>query len=288
MRTLRLLSIAGLAMVIDAAPASSGALVDRFLKTLPPAINQVGDVSLPAVGCPRDGQVGEMPPEALPETVNVRVSAEVASRLAFYSATGAEAGVVAPRGWHCFETYGSAGSGLYVVPFKSKAPILDRRDRIGGGPAVVLGLRFGSTSGRYSVARIAARMFPHAHPFIEQVRDFERSLWEGMAPPKGGYQMKLVFSPWRSDSFSRLSDEVLTYVTPRGKKGLGTEWLEPSAELPVSGVLFIDEDDDFNLEHLSIRLSRVDQDLAPSIILARLAAISAKLDSWYRPAEKVR
>ena len=66
-------------------------------------------LTVPFVGCPSDGQAG---PVATPTGGPVRVSlpARVAAELAYYKG-GQGTGVLAPRGWQCFESYGSSGQG---------------------------------------------------------------------------------------------------------------------------------------------------------------------------------
>ena len=43
------------------------------------------------------------------------ISPAAALRLAYYKAQYGP-GVLAPRGWHCFSTYGSDGANLFVSP----------------------------------------------------------------------------------------------------------------------------------------------------------------------------
>src|SRR5713226_5745414 len=71
-------------------------------------------VSVPFIGCKSDGQVG--PVEAPKGTsTSVPISRKEALELAYYrSAQGV--GVLAPRGWYCFGTYGSGGDTLFVSP----------------------------------------------------------------------------------------------------------------------------------------------------------------------------
>jgi hypothetical protein len=69
---------------------------------------------VPFVGCKSDGQVG---PVKAPSgrSKMMAIPAEAAQRLAYYKAEEG-VGVLAPRGGHCFETYGSNGATLYVSP----------------------------------------------------------------------------------------------------------------------------------------------------------------------------
>jgi hypothetical protein len=69
---------------------------------------------VPFVGCRSDGQAG--PLEApRGKSKAVPITADLAGRLAYYKAEQGR-GVLAPRGWYCFETYGSSGGNLYVAP----------------------------------------------------------------------------------------------------------------------------------------------------------------------------
>ena len=69
---------------------------------------------VPFVGCRSDGQAG--PLEApRGKSKAVPITADLAERLAYYKAEQGR-GVLAPRGWYCFETYGSSGGNLYVAP----------------------------------------------------------------------------------------------------------------------------------------------------------------------------
>ena len=75
---------------------------------------QSAAVTVPFVGCASDGQAG---PQAAPsgQSLAVAIPAGLAQRLAYYKAEDG-IGVLAPRGWHCFSTYGSGGSNLFVSP----------------------------------------------------------------------------------------------------------------------------------------------------------------------------
>ncbi|MGO8792131.1 MAG: hypothetical protein ACLQVL_32745, partial [Terriglobia bacterium] len=71
------------------------------------------------VGCKSDGQVGPQDaPIGKPKTI--AISPQLAQRVAYYKASDGE-GVLGPRGWYCFGTYGSSGSNLYVTPMPLKS-----------------------------------------------------------------------------------------------------------------------------------------------------------------------
>ncbi|MDB5716509.1 MAG: hypothetical protein JWO15_3906, partial [Sphingomonadales bacterium] len=139
------------------------------------------------VGCKSDGQVGALDaPEDNGAAPKVR--AAVASRLAWYASNNT-GGVLGPRGWHCFELYGSNGSVLMVTPngfghdpFAAKL----------AGPAIQLSISLGDTSGRFEAAQIAARLFPNRRAFVESV------IGEGIEP-KGDF----VFGPFPQDRIRR-------------------------------------------------------------------------------------
>ena len=71
-----------------------------------------GQDSVPLIGCKSDGQTG---PIEAPEsgTLSVGISRAAGQNLAYYKAVSG-VGVLAPRGWYCFATYGSAVETLYV------------------------------------------------------------------------------------------------------------------------------------------------------------------------------
>ncbi|HTW65476.1 MAG TPA: hypothetical protein VME17_12695 [Bryobacteraceae bacterium] len=89
------------------------------------------------------------------------MDSSAAKRLTYYEAA-VNTGVLAPRGWYCFGTYGSAGEDLTVSP----API--NRDGT-NGPIVQVDNIDGNTSGRFEVAEVIARVFPGQKAFVQTV-----------------------------------------------------------------------------------------------------------------------
>jgi hypothetical protein len=231
------------------------ALINKFLTTVTPPLSQKRLVAamVPAVGCPQDGQAGPQEAPMLPKDVRVIIPERVASSLAYYSAGESPgSGVLGPKGWDCFGTYGSGGSTLFVMPRRLGDPILDRFEKLKEGPAVIRRTSIGGTSGRFRVARISARIFPRARPFVERVRK------EGLEDPSD-----YVFVPWDTDQLNRLSDFAVSYVTPVGSDGLGTALGLAPGHTPISGlVLLIQEQADGPfLEELAVRLERSEQRL---------------------------
>lgn len=69
---------------------------------------------VPFVGCASDGQVGPKPAPGGAAQL-VAVDAKEARRFAYYK-TELGPGVLAPRGWYCYGTYGSGGASTLVTP----------------------------------------------------------------------------------------------------------------------------------------------------------------------------
>jgi hypothetical protein len=269
--------VATLALVLSGAGAcaevvlspSAAASMDKYLATLTPPLSraQLVEAEVPAVGCPMDGQQGPQEAPKLAKTIRVVVPPGMQSTLALYSGDDDTAsGVLAPRGWDCFGTYGSSGVTLYVVPRRLGGAILGRADKIKSGLVVIRSLATGGTSGRFTVAHVSARIFPRIRAFVDDVRN------EGINSPKD-----YVFAPWPRDRLDRLSDFVVSYVTPPHAEGLGTAvGPRPGAE-SIAGLAFLSDwegkDDGPNLIGVAIRLDARDQRLSAGIIAAQIAAM---------------
>ena len=246
-------------------PPSTLALVNKFRTTLPsPGANaQLVEADFPTVGCPQGGQLGPQDAPALPQSVRVIAPGGMSLPLSYYAAEEG-AGVLAPKGWDCSGVSGSDGSILYVAPRKLGAPILDRLDQVKAGPAVIRRFLIGGTSGRFPIARISARIFPRARTFVNGVRS------------EGIDTSRYVFTPWRGDRLTRLSDFAVSYTTPANTDGLGTALGLARGRDPVSGLVFLSDieghDDGPFLDGLSVRLDRSDQALYPAIAVAGIVA----------------
>lgn len=181
-------------------------------------------VSVPFVGCKADGQAG---PIEGPKDTNklVSIPAESAQKLAYYKAEQGF-GVLAPRGWYCFETYGSNGGSLYVSPQPIDSQMLfsDKREGF-TGPIVQLSGAVADTSGRFEVAQTIARVFPAYMNFTRKV------IAEGFGQ-KGDFPQ----GPYPKDKLTYKNKSTVIYQTPANTKGLGTDsWLEANAS-PIDGV----------------------------------------------------
>jgi len=165
--------------------------------------------TVPFVGCASDGQIGPRP--APTTAVNVQVDPGVASKLAYYKSEIGP-GALAPRGWSCFGTYGSAGSHLFVAPQPIPAQSLFSSNWHGfTGPVIQADNISGGTSGRFEVARVIARVFPTYREFARQV------IAEGFEPAS-----HFPFGPYPQDQLTYKTDWMVEYRTPPRTEGLGT------------------------------------------------------------------
>lgn len=206
-------------------------------------------VRVPFVGCESDGQVGPVDaPQGQSKVVTI--SAESAQRLAYYKADNG-VGTLAPRGWHCFGTYGSSGSTLYVSPKAIKSA--DVFSKGFGGTAIQISTEYGGTSGRFGVAKVIARVFPAHLRFVKHV------IAEGIMPASS-----FPSGPYAKDKLTYRSNEIVEFQTPANSKGLGTgSGIQNSS--PVSGVAIL-FGEETNLLQLSVRLSLDTNNLAQAII----------------------
>lgn len=209
--------------------------------------------SVPFVGCEADGQMG---PVKAPDgrNVSVLISAEAASQLAYYKSEEG-LGVLAPRGWHCFGVYGSNGSAIYVSPERLTASeVLSTAWKGLTGPAIEVRESIGDTSGRFSVARVIARVFPARKVFVEHV------VAEGIEPTDS-----FPFGPYPADKLTYRSQLMVEYETPANADGLGTESRLRKNGHPIRGVaILVGETPD--LVHLAVRLSPEALGLASAVI----------------------
>jgi hypothetical protein len=207
-----------------------------------------GMADVPFVGCASDGQTG---PVAAPKrhAVKVPINPALAARLAYYRAENGP-GVLAPRGWHCFLTYGSNGSSLYVSPDTLNGKqFFSSKWKGFSGYAIQVSESVGDTSGRFQVARAIARAFPDRKQFVEDV------ISEGIEPARDFPQ-----GPYSTDKLNRPGKDVVEFETPSNTKGLGTDsMLLPNSD-PIVGVLILFGEEP-NLLQASVRLAGSDHEL---------------------------
>ena len=208
-------------------------------------------VAIPFVGCPSDGQTGPRPaPDGKARVVEAGI--ELAEQLAYYSSAEGF-GVLGPRGWHCFGTYGSGGEHLYL-----SRDAIDTREIFGSwpglrGPAIELDYRYGGTSGRFDVADVIARVFP-------AYKGFALSVMKELAPAD-----RFTFAPFPGDKLTYKSKSIAEYRTAARAEGLGTLSAVKSNGTPIDGVaMLVGKTPD--LIQLAVRLPPGMNSLTPAII----------------------
>jgi hypothetical protein len=227
---------------------------------LPASAQSADVVAVPFVGCAGDGQAGAI--EAPTAGATPKLDRAAAEHLAYY--VSEDLGVLAPRGWQCFELYGSDGALLIVTPEHHDADDLFDAKTTLRGSAVVLSQWSGGTSGRFAVAKVAARVFPIARTFVQQVID------EGTIPKE-----EFAFEPYPDDTLTRRSDTEVEFVTPANRDGLGTDGRLAKNGQPISGVAILLTDGDNDLVKLETRLPPDLRALAPAIITSAEASQGA-------------
>ena len=212
-------------------------------------------LTVPFVGCAGDGQTGPVAaPKGAPKAV--AIDAAAASGLAYY-ATGQDLGAFAPRGWKCFFVYGSSGAILAIAPadpskaLKNQTPL--------SGDAVVLTYDDGGTSGRFEVARYAARLFPDPEKaFIAGV------IAEGIEP-----KANFPTGPYPADKLTYKGPLVVEFATPANSDGLGDSSLLKKNASPISGVAkLVASADGPQFYLLAVRLPAKQAALAAAIVAA--------------------
>lgn len=210
-------------------------------------------VTVPFIGCKSDGQVGPVKaPTGNRKMVSIPASA--AQHLAYYKAEYGS-GVLAPRGWYCFSTYGSNGSSLYISPKPiTRAELFSDSWQGFPHPAIQVSISLGDTSGRFRVAQVIARIFPDYRKFVEQITE------EKIEPASS-----FPFGPYPQDKLTYRDKNIVEYITPGNAEGLGTHSrLQMNAD-PISGVaILIGQTPD--LLQLSMRLPKEQRDFGATIM----------------------
>lgn len=241
--------VANLALLVAAAAgptvfAQSGSAA----KPAPPVA-----VTVPFVGCASDGQVGPLKaPRG--KSLAVAIPAAIAQRLAYYKAENSP-GVLAPRGWNCFSTYGSNGASIFVSPDPINPKAFFSEDWKGfPGEVIQLSYDSGGTSGRFEVANVIAHVFPAYKAFAQKV------IAEGLEPASD-----FPFGPYPSDKLTYRGKNIVEFRTPANAHGMGTDSLLLMNASPIDGVAII-SGVDTDLTRLSARVPATDSDLIPAIV----------------------
>jgi hypothetical protein len=131
-----------------------------FLENNSSATHAKNAASIPLVGCESDGQGGGPLNAPSGQSKTMTIPPGAAQRLAYYKAEEG-VGVLAPRRWHCFGTYGSNGATLYVSPDPiNTADLFSTSWKGFAGSVIQISYEVGDTSGRFAVAKTIARVFP--------------------------------------------------------------------------------------------------------------------------------
>lgn len=210
-------------------------------------------VRIPFVGCKSDGQVGPLKaPHG--QSQMAHIPEVIARRLAYYQAANGF-GVLAPRGWYCFGTYGSSGNNLYVSPTPIKtADLFSTTWRGFTGTVIQVSEEYGDTSGRFGVAQTIARVFPAYRVFVKKV------IAEGIEPASS-----FPSGPYPKDKLNYRGSGIVEFTTPADTEGLGTHsWLLKNGD-PIRGVVILCGQSPDALQ-LSMRLDAETKSLATLII----------------------
>ena len=213
------------------------------------------------IGCRSDGQLG---PQPAPHRVakQLAVTSNEAQHLAYYQAKDGP-GVLAPRGWHCFGTYGSNGSTICVSPDQLNRTLLFAKDRKGfKGPIVQLSNNYGGTSGRWAVGSMIARIFPAYHSFVTAVQNM------GFDPSTTNFAV----GRYSTDTLHYVNQHSVEYTTPPHTPGVGTMSELLADDQPITGVQIL-TGADTDLISLSIRL--------PSETAALASVITRQVEHEY-------
>jgi hypothetical protein len=215
---------------------------------------QHSGAEVPFIGCPSSGQAGELSPPKH-ESLRLTISAAAAKELAYYKAEQGP-GTLAPRGWHCFEVYGSNGGEFYVSQERIPAvtSFYSSERAIFAGPVIEVRAESGETSGRFVVAEVVARVFPAHKAFVDSV------IAENIDPASS-----FPFGPYPHDKMTYRSNEMAEYETPANTDGLGTiDRIKKNAD-SILGVAILAGNPP-SLLQLSVRLPPSLVDLSPIII----------------------
>jgi hypothetical protein len=208
---------------------------------------------VPLVRCGSDGQLGPIQPSSgRSKAIAMSIPAEAAQHLAYYKA---QIGVLAPRGWYCFGTYGSNGQTLYVSPDPiNPADLFSTSWKGFAGPVVQISREDGDTSGRFGVAKTIARLFPARKAFVEG------AIAEGIKSATS-----FPYGPYPADTLKYRNENIVEFLTPAQKDGLGTASRLQKSDTPISGVAILFGEEP-NLLRLWLRLPSEISDFAQLII----------------------
>jgi hypothetical protein len=227
-------------------------LYQRFVNTAPGmSITSLAETQVPGAPCLTTGMTGETSLPNLSTAITLKVPAQLAGKLAYYKGTGAK-GVLGPRGWTCRQYFGSSGSLLKIAPtggaFEEDAKYESSIKY--PGELIERTLSIGDTSGRYEVARVAARIFPIVNDFVNRVR--EQGITDTSVDSLPG------------DTYFYLSPTVAAFRTEQDNEGIAGK----ATGAPILGLAYLTQEPGQapDLTLLKARLGSANGDLVPIIL----------------------
>jgi hypothetical protein len=138
-------------------------------------------------------------------------------------------GVLAPRGWYCFETYGSSGTSLFIAPSQLDSTTIFSDTWHGfTGPAIEFSVTSTETSGRFAAAKIIARVFPSQMDFVKKVEA------EGI-----DVDAPYLVGPFPNDTLKYINSDAVEYMTPPNETGFGTLSRLKANGSPITGIAIL-------------------------------------------------
>ncbi len=160
--------------------------------------------SIPVAGCTEHTMAADTPaPPAA--SITLEIPPVIAAHLSLYY--GLNLFALAPRGWRCDVTQGADGSYLIAQPELGRGPL---------GPAVYIENFPQDQNGWAMIAAYGGTYFPKMVP---NVSDAVKQLNE---QGSNTTLTQFLAPKYPDDQIKYLDNSVLTYMTPPGKRGLGT------------------------------------------------------------------
>ncbi len=189
-------------------------LASRLAAALPESDPDARFMAVPIVPCTLSTPGGpDLKPTVAP-LGKAKVPVALRDSVALYQASEAES-VLAPKDWQCRKFNFDTGSMLLVAPVAEGVAFAAGYK----GPLISVLFANGGSSGRTTVGRLAASVFPSVEPFVKRVQ----------ASP-------VSRSP--DETLSFLSDTAVVSNTPANTPGLGTFDFGPTGEA-VTGLLYL-------------------------------------------------
>jgi hypothetical protein len=213
-------------------------------------------VRLPVIGCAAEcqGRVVKAPRSG---TKALSVSVSYANRLCYYKSQSIN-GILAPKGWHGFETSGSNGANLFLTPKPVDRGRFFQEHVIFKGPFIQCSQSYADTSGKYEVAETIARLFPSQRAFVKDVID-----------NFGYHANEFPFGPYPNDKITYRGKNVVEFQTPANADGFGNKCsLADKNGEAIYGVVILHLKNNWpeSITHLTIRLDPKDADLRTAIM----------------------